>query len=314
MKPTQHNSRGYLMALMSAVILSTTAILIRYLTENYQLPALILAFWRDVFVAFSLMIGLIIFRPGLLAVTRMNITFLAIYGFILAAFNALWTLSVALNGAAISTVLVYSSVAFTAVLGWMILQERLNWLQILLIIATIAGCVLVAEAYEAGAWQNNPMGIFTGVISGLGFAVYSLMGRTASRRNLNPWTTLLFTFGFAALFLLILNILPIDLPGKSNNISGLFWLGHSWSGWGTLLLLAAGPTVAGFGLYNISLGYLPSGIANLILTSEPAFTALIAYFFLNERLTGVQIFGSLIIIVGVFILRISEGRFSRSTL
>ena len=54
-------------------------------------------------------------------------------------------------------------------------------------------------------------------------------------------------------------------------------------------MLAAGPTLAGFGLYNLSLSYLPSSVANLIATSELPFTAATAYFFLNERLTAVQI-------------------------
>ncbi|MFC2063986.1 hypothetical protein ACFLXB_02690 [Chloroflexota bacterium] len=40
-------SRGYFAALASAGILSTTAIFIRYLTQTYQIPALVLTSWRD---------------------------------------------------------------------------------------------------------------------------------------------------------------------------------------------------------------------------------------------------------------------------
>lgn len=79
-------------------------------------------------------------------------------------------------------------------------------------------------------------------------------------------------------------------------------------GWGLLFLLAAGPTVIGFGLYNVSLSYLPSSVANLILTLEPAFTAVIAYFLLGERLTGTQLGGSLLILTGVVFLRVYESR------
>jgi drug/metabolite transporter (DMT)-like permease len=308
MNSSEFHSKGYLAALASAAILSTTAILIRYLTQTYQMPALILAFWRDVFVTLTLLLGLARFKAGLLSISKRHVPFFATFGLVLAAFNALWTLSVALNGAAISTVLVYSSTAFTAILGRWFLGERLNWARVMVISMTLGGCALVAEAYDSLAWQGNPLGIFTGIVSGLGFAAYSLMGRTASRRNLNPWTTLLYTFGFAALFLLLINALPFNLPGKAQQFSELLWLGRAWGGWGILILLAAGPTVVGFGLYNISLGYLPSNVANLILTLEPAFTALIAYFFLSERLTGLQITGSLVIMAGVVFLRVSEGR------
>ncbi len=73
-----------------------------------------------------------------------------------------------------------------------------------------------------------------------------------------------------------------------------------------LFLLAAIPTVAGFGLYNVSLSYLPSSVANLVVTAEPAFTAFFAYLLLGERLNLVQIAGSLLILGGVVFLRVIE--------
>ena len=88
----------------------------------------------------------------------------------------------------------------------------------------------------------------------------------------------------------------------------LFWLGDSLIGWGVLFVLAAGPTVAGFGLYNVSLGYLPSSVANLIVTLEPAFTAALAYAVLGERLSGIQVAGSVMIVGAVLLLRLHEGR------
>jgi drug/metabolite transporter (DMT)-like permease len=74
-----------------------------------------------------------------------------------------------------------------------------------------------------------------------------------------------------------------------------------------LLLLAIGPTLVGYGLYNVSLTYLPSSVANLIVSLEPAFTAILAYFLLGERFTWVQVGGSLMILSGVVFLRIYEG-------
>jgi drug/metabolite transporter (DMT)-like permease len=165
---------------------------------------------------------------------------------------------------------------------------------------------------DLAAWSANFAGIVTGILSGLLYAIYSLMGRSASQRNLNPWTTLLYTFGFAAAFLLLFNLLPGDfLPGKAVQTVDLFWLGNSLAGWGILLLLAAGPTLAGFGLYNVSLSYLPSSVANLIVSLEPAITAVIAYLAFGELLNGVQVTGSLLILTAVIFLRIYEGKLDR---
>jgi drug/metabolite transporter (DMT)-like permease len=300
-------TRGYIAALISAGFLSTTAIFIRYLTQEYQIPALVLAFWRDVFVTLTLLLALGLMYPKLLHVDRRHLLYLAVYGFVLAVFNSLWTLSVALNGAAISTVLVYSSAAFTAVLGRWLLEEHLGWAKLLAIVFSLAGCVLVSGALDASAWQANLVGILTGIFSGLGYASYSLMGRSAAQRGLNPWTTLLYTFGFAAVYLLLFNMLSGGrLPGATARPADLFWLGSSLAGWGILFLLAAGPTVTGYGLYNVSLGYLPSSVANLIVSLEPALTAAIAYVLLGEQLNGIQLTGSLLILTGVVILRLFE--------
>ena len=305
-------TRGYSIAVVSAVILSTTAIFIRYLTQTYQLPALVLAFWRDLFVTLTLLLILRMIRPGLLRIRRKDLRYLIIYGLVLAIFNALWTLSVALNGAAISTVLAYCSAGFTALLGWWFLKERLDWAKILAVILSLSGCILVSNALDLAAWTANFVGILTGILSGLLYAIYSLMGRSASQRELNPWTTLLYTFGFAALFLLSFNLLPGGfVPGKAVHAIDLLWLGNSLAGWGILILLAAGPTLAGFGTYNISLSYLPSSVANLIVSMEPAITAVMAYFLFGELLTGIQILGSLMILTGVVFLRIYEGRLLR---
>lgn len=305
-------TRGYAIAVVSAIILSTTAILIRYLTQTYQLPALILAFWRDLFVALTLLLVLFMIRPGLMRIKRKDLRYLIIYGLVLAIFNSLWTLSVALNGAAISTVLAYCSAGFTALLGWWFLKERLDWAKIVAVALSLGGCALVSDALNLAAWSANFVGILTGLLSGLLYAIYSLMGRSASQRNLNPWTTLLYTFGFAAVFLLLFNLLPADfLPGKAMRAVDLLWLGDSMAGWGVLLLLAAGPTLTGFGTYNISLSYLPSSVANLIVSLEPAFTAVMAFILFGEILNGTQIIGSLMILVAVIFLRIYEGKLLR---
>lgn len=309
---SSHLTRGYIFALLAAAILSTTAIFIRHLTQAYALPALVLAFWRDIFVVLTLLPVLGLLHPHLLRLKRRNLLYLMVYGLVLAFFNAMWTLSVAFNGAAVATVLAYCSAGFTALLGWWLLKERLDWVKLLAVALCLGGCALVAGALNLAAWQSNLIGILTGILSGLGYALYSLMGRSASQRGLNPWTTLIYTFGSATVVLLLVNLLPGGiLPGAATRPADLFWLGDALAGWGFLFLLAAGPTVLGFGTYNVSLTHLPSSVANLIVTLEPAFTAVTAYFLLGERLNGPQIFGSLLILAGVVLLRVYDGWLAR---
>lgn len=303
-----HLTRGYSIALLCAAVLSTTAVLIRLLTVTYEMPPLVLACWRDALAALTLLTVLLCKRSSLLRLRRAQLVYLIGYGLVFAGFNALWTMSVAENGASVATVLVYSSAAFTALLGRWLLGEHLSGAKLLVIAVTLSGCCLVAGATDHAVWQSDWIGILTGILSGLGYAGYSLMGRSASQRGMNPWVTLFYTFSFATAFLLLLNLIPGGLvPGTASQISDFLWLGNAWTGWVALVLLAAGPTVLGFGLYNVSLIYLPSSVANLVATTEPVFTAVIAYYLLNERLSGQQWLGGLVILLGVIALRLYEG-------
>jgi drug/metabolite transporter (DMT)-like permease len=301
-------NRGYFFAFLSAVILSTTGILIRFLTQTYALPALVLALWRDLFVILPLGVILLIVRPRLLKIPLKFLPLLIVYGLVLSLFNACWTLSVSINGAAVGTVLCYSSAAFTAILGWWFLKEKLGWGKIAAVLLSISGCLLVSGALYASSWQANLLGIVTGVATGLFYAIYSLMGRTFSQRGLNIWVMQFYTFGFAALFLFIYNtLLGGILPGSAQNFSQLFWSPLDFKGWLILFLLAAGPTLLGFGTYNVSLTYLSSSVANLIVTLEPVFTTISAYFIFGERLSLIQLVGGLMIVGGVVVIRLTEG-------
>ena len=301
------SNKGYFIALASALVLSTTGIFIRYLTQTYQLPPLILALWREVFVCLTLLIVLRVWRPDLLKIDRHHLPYLFWYGLVLAAFNALWTTSVALAGAAIATVLAYTSAGFSAILGRWLLKEPLTTAKIAALVFNLSGILLVSGMLDENLSAANLAGVITGALSGLAYAGYTLMGRVAAQRGLNSWSTLMYIFGIAAVIMLGLNLLPGDIvPGSAKEIGEIFWLGDSWAGWGVLLLLAAVPTVGGYGLYNLSLVYLPSSIVSLLVTTEPPFTAAIAYLFLGERLTPWQIAGSVLILAGVIFLRLGR--------
>ena len=98
-------------------------------------------------------------RPALLRAGRRHLPYLAAYGLVLAVFNSLWTLSVALNGAALSTVLVYCSAAFTVLLGWWLLKERLGWVKLVAVAFSLGGCALVSGVLQPGGGSAVPAGM-----------------------------------------------------------------------------------------------------------------------------------------------------------
>jgi len=306
-EPSSRLARGYLICLTATVIWSTTGIFIGYITQNFNMPPLLLAFWRDLIVSATLLTTFTLLSRSMLRISKNNLVFLAWYGLALTFLNTSWTISVALNGAAVSTVLVYSSPAITALVGWRLYGESLDMAKISAIVLSILGAALVSGAYQPQVWQVNLIGVIAGLLSGVAMAMYSLMGKGASLRQINPWSTLSYTFASATLFLLIINLTSLG-QAQGLSQSNLLWLGNTPTPWIVLLILAIGPTIGGYGLYMVSLGYLQASVANLIATLEPVFTAILAYLLLAERLNSVQILGGILIFTGVVLLRMYEGR------
>ncbi|MBI3161180.1 MAG: EamA family transporter [Chloroflexi bacterium] len=306
MKSSSQLSQGYIIAFAATVIWSTTGILISYLVVTYSLPSLVLAFWRDLFVSLGMAVGLLLFNRPLLHLERKHWEFMILYGLTLAVFNSMWTFSVQYNGAAVATVMAFSSPAMTAILSRIVFKERFSNVKIVSILLSLGGIVFVSGAYDSSTWNLNPMGIVFGLLSGLMFAIYNLEGKHASDTHIDSWTALLYSFGWATVFLLFFNLgNDLFITGRGA-FADMLWLGDSLSGWGILFFLGVAPTLGGFGLYTLSIRYLSPTTSNLIATLEPAFTAIWAYFFLNEILTPPQLFGGVLVLAGVILLRFGE--------
>jgi drug/metabolite transporter (DMT)-like permease len=101
-------TRGYLIALVATILWSFTGVLISYLSVNYQLPSLVLAFWRDLFVAAGMALALLLLSRARFRLARRHWPFMVIYGLTLSLFNSMWTFSVQYNGAAVATVLAFA--------------------------------------------------------------------------------------------------------------------------------------------------------------------------------------------------------------
>jgi drug/metabolite transporter, DME family len=304
-------NRGYTLGLIGIAFWSTTAIFISYLLKNYPLQPLTLAFWRDLFVVVALAIGLAVFRRSALRIAPQQRRFLIAYGFSLTLMNISWTLSVALNGAAVSTVMVYASPGITAIAAHFFFKERISRMRVAAFIGALLGAFFVAKANDPAQWTLNAGGILIGVLSACGFAFYSLMGKAASQRRINSWTATLSAFSVAAIFLLPTTLITLAIGQSAAPIGqaasySLFSLGTHWSGWLILIILAVIPTLGGFGFYTASLGYLSAGTANLLATLEPVLTTILAYLLLHESLSPTQLIGGALIVLSVISLRLEE--------
>jgi drug/metabolite transporter (DMT)-like permease len=254
---------------------------------------LALAFLRVTIVVGALALALLLVKRSYFRIHRHTLVYLVAMGVIGVGLHQLfWINSVQLNGAGVATVLVYVQPTIVALVSVRFLNEPLDRTKLIALGLTLVGIVLVAQVYQLGSLRVNGLGLLVGIGTGFTWATYALLGRYTAIRH-PAWTTLFYAFFFGAVFLL-----PFQLFGVST-----FALGSSWGGWATLIFLALGPTLGGFGLYTIGLSQVPASIVTLIGTLEPVFSIILAYFLFGEVLTPLQLVGAGLILFSVILLR-----------
>ncbi len=296
--------RGYVIVLGGTVIWALTGIVIKILLTRYGMDPLTLAFWRVFFVTLFLFVGLVTLNAGYFRIAPRDLVIFVFYGLIGVALHQLvWITSVQYNGAAVATVIIYTSPAIVAVFAWRFLHESIDRTKLIALALTVLGCALVARAYDPAQIQLNAIGLAAGVGSAFTFGTYSLLGRVATRRY-SAWTSIFYAFLFGTLFLTPLGLIARDFVP----------LGLSLDGWSTLLFLALIPTLGGFAAYTIGLSHLPASVASILAAFEPVTTAIVAYFMFAEVLAPLQLLGAALILLSVFMLRPRNGASEKRTL
>ena len=295
--PSQKQSnrtQDILLVILATIFWSTSGIFISLTVRNWDISAVSLAFWRDLATFSTLLIGISLLRPTLLRVRRRDLPWLLAMGAIsIGSLHVLWNTSVLLVGVSISAVIQCNAPIFVTIMAWIIFKEALTVHKIVAVALSVVGTVLISGIWGMSAIQISRLGLVTALFSAIFYGSFSLLGKKLTG-NYNPWTILLYIFGFASLTLLPFQILnPSPFPYQSPAL--VYFAG--------LILIS---TISGFALYTTALGRMQASIASITATSEIVFAAILAYFILNDRLDIWQILGAVLVISGVILVSLPK--------
>jgi len=113
-------------------------------------------------------------------------------------FNICYFNAMKMTSIAVAAVLLYTAPAFVIILSAILFKEKITSVKIVSMCAMFAGCVLVSGVFEGGA-SFSARGVIIGIMSGIGYALYSIFGRFALNRGYSSATISLYTFAFAAM-------------------------------------------------------------------------------------------------------------------
>jgi drug/metabolite transporter (DMT)-like permease len=157
-------------------------------------------------------------------------------------------------------------------------------------LVALIGVGLVSRVWDAGSLDGS--GLVAGAIAAVTFAGY-LLGSGYLGRRLPTLSVAAYGFGFSALCLLV--VFPVMVPPANPGL--LIELG--W-----LVVLG---TIVPFLLEVNALKLTDTGTVGVVATLEPVIAAIVAWIWLGQRLTALQMLGGLLVVAAIAVVQYFTG-------
>ncbi|MBW4497745.1 MAG: DMT family transporter [Oscillatoria princeps RMCB-10] len=192
------------------------------------------------------------------------------------------------TGIAITIFFIYPIV--TVLASWWLFADRPTIVRIAAMGVITGGGVLALPA--GGAQGNLQLGVSAAVGAGIAFAGYVLTAQLGQKK-LHPIPFTLVGFLSILVFCTVSLLLPLP---KAMAVQ------FDWNLWPSLLIGSAILglfTLASYLLNNFAIRFAGAALASIIGTSGPALTALFGFVIIGEKLLPMQIFGMVLVTLGV---------------
>ena len=276
--------------LLAGILWGTIGLFVRALSQT-GLSSLQLVFLRSAITAVALFFYLLLFcRPALRIAWRDLWIFMGTGILSILFFSVCYFSTIQMAELSIAAVLLYTAPVFVMLFSLGFFQEKLNVRKILALLCCLMGCALVSGVL--GASRLTLPALITGLLSGLGYSLYSVFGKFAVQKGYGALTTTFYTFLISAIAALPFVGLG-EIPQKLALQGGSPFL---------IVLMGLFTSVIPYLLYTYGLSAIAPAKASILASVEPVAAMLFGSIFFGEKLTLSSLAGMALVLAAVALL------------
>ena len=267
-----------------------------HLLVGWGLPPLTVACLRLIGGAIMLFAFVLIFKRGVLKVKIRHLPLLfsvGLFGLLGTMFS--YQTAITMTSASVASILMYTSPIFIFVFSIVVFKEKLSVAKIIALSLAILGCVFVSGVIEGGIFSTE--GILMGLLSGITYALYSIIGVFALRYY-DSLTVTVYGFMISGLLALCFIDYGALLGAASVATSVPVYIF-------TILGVIIIATVLPYTLYTWALRRMETSRAGILACIEPIVATLVGIFCLSEASTVLQIVGIVCVVGAIVLLQLS---------
>ena len=280
--------------LLAGILWGTIGLFVRALSQT-GLSSLQLVFLRSAITAVALFFYLLLFCRQALRIAWRDLWIFMGTGILsILFFSVCYFSTIQMAELSIAAVLLYTAPVFVMLFSLGFFQEKLNVRKILALLCCLMGCALVSGVL--GASRLTLPALITGLLSGLGYSLYSVFGKFAVQKGYGALTTTFYTFLISAIAALPFVGLG-EIPQKLALQGGSLLL---------IVLMGLFTSVIPYLLYTYGLWATAPAKASILASVEPVAAMLFGSIFFGEKLTLSSLAGMALVLAAVALLSPKE--------
>lgn len=289
----------WILPILAGLMFGSSGVFVRTLTQN-GINSTTLLFLRFSIAIIPLLIAISLTDKRLFKINLKDIPLILICAMCIVGLNLCYNESMNTIPLSLAAVLLSLAPIYVLVFAYILFREKITTKKIICIILAVFGCLLMTGVLESSLTSIPTYGILFGIGAGLFWAIYLMASKKSIEQGMHTFTILF----YAIIFISIALIPFTDFNQISNFVSInptltiIFLIIHSTFSFAMPYILS-----------TLSLNYIDSGIASILMSGAEPLAALIFGFLIYAEIPTLMMFcGFVLAIISMMILSRSDAK------